>query len=126
MPAQRLIAALGSDPAVVRTVFDFVWREGRDPGDPAELAVLAARLGVEDAEALVAARDAKATLRAATAAAIALGVFGVPTLAVGRELFWGVDAMPLAEAYLADGRLFEDGEMARLAALPVGVSRRRD
>ena len=124
LPVQRLIAALGSDPAVVRTVFDFVWREGRDPGDTAELAVLAARLGVEDAEALVAARDAKATLRAATAAAIALGVFGVPTLAVGRELFWGVDAMPLAEAYLADGRLFEDGEMARLASLPVGVSRR--
>ncbi len=125
LPAQRLVMALDCDPGVVRAVFDFVWREGRDPGDPAELAALAARLGVEDFEALGAARDAKAALRAATEAAIALGVFGVPTLSVGGELFWGIDAMPLAEAHLADGRLFEAGEMARLASLPVGVSRRR-
>lgn len=126
LAAQRLVTALGSGPEVVRAAFEFVWRESRDPGDPAELAALAARLGVGDAEVLIAARDAKSALRSATDQAIALGVFGVPTLSIGRALFWGLDAMPMAEAYLADGALFGTGEMARFAGLPVGVSRRRE
>jgi hypothetical protein len=73
----------------------------------------------------VAERDAKAALRAATDGAAASGVFGVPTLMVGGELFWGVDALPLAEAYLADRTLFARDEMVRLAQLPAGVERRR-
>ncbi len=122
--AQRLVTALGADPRTVRIVFDFVWNEGRDPGEPAELAALCRRLGVDDYEALVATRGAKATLRATTDDAVAAGVFGVPTLAVAEELFWGVVAMPLAEAYLKDRGLLTRDEMARLAELPVGVERR--
>lgn len=125
LAAQRLITALDARPEVVRTVFDFVWAEGRDPGEPSELAALAERLGVADAEALIARTDAKARLRAATESAAGEGVFGVPTLSVDGEIFWGVDAMPLAEAFLADRDLFASAEMARLPTLPVGVERRR-
>jgi 2-hydroxychromene-2-carboxylate isomerase len=125
LPAQRLVTALASAPSVVRSVFDFVWAEGRDPGDPAELAALCARLGVDDYDALVAERDAKAALRAATDEAAAAGVFGVPTLLIRGEVFWGVDAMPLAAAYLQDSDLLARGEMARLASLPTGVTRQR-
>ena len=32
-------------------------------------------------------------------------MFGVPTLRIGTELFWGVDAIPMAEAYLGDRAL---------------------
>ncbi len=120
----RLLAALDGRLDAVRAAFDFVWAEGRDPSDPAERTALCERLGVEDFDALIARQDAKARLRAWTEAAIAAGVFGVPTLAVGGELFWGVDAMPLAEAALDDPGLLERGEMARLAALPVGVARK--
>ena len=79
--------------------------------------------GVGDYEALVAERGAKDRLRAWTDGAVAAGVFGVPTLAVGDALFWGVDAMPMAERYLDDPGLLARGEMARLAGLPVGVWR---
>ena len=78
-----------------------------------------------DYEGLATAQDAKAALRATTEAATAAGVFGVPTLRIGTELFWGVDALPMAEAYLADPGLFASGEMARLADLPIGVERKR-
>ncbi len=125
LDALRLLAALNGRLDAVRATFDFVWAEGRDPGDPAERTALYARLGVEDYEALVAQQDAKARLRAWTEAAIAAGVFGVPTLAVGGELFWGVDAMPMAEAALDDPGLLARGEMARLTDLPVGVERKR-
>jgi 2-hydroxychromene-2-carboxylate isomerase len=102
LSVQRLICALGAEPGTVRAAFDFVWREGRDPSEPAELGALCARLGVADYGALIEARNAKATLRAAPEAAIAAGVFGVPTLLIGGEVFWGLDAIPFAEAYLRD------------------------
>lgn len=125
LEVQRLLTALGAMPAAVRAAFAFIWEEGRDASEPQEFAALCGRLGVADYESLLARHGAKDGLRAATEAAIAAGVFGVPTLRIGSELFWGVDAMPMAEAYLADPTLFEDGEMARLAALPFGVERKR-
>ena len=118
----RLLTALGAPPPAVRTVFDFIWSEGRDPGDPAEFAALRGRFADRDLQGLP---DAKAALREATEAAIAAGVFGVPTLKIGAELFWGLDAVPMAEAWLEDRSLFSRGEMARIAELPVGVERRR-
>jgi 2-hydroxychromene-2-carboxylate isomerase len=118
----RLLTALGATPAAVRIAFDFVWREGRDPSDPAEFAALRERL--PDAEGRDP-DDAKAGLREATDAAVAAGVFGVPTLRIGTELFWGVDAIPMAEAYLGDRALLGRGEMARLPHLPSGVELRR-
>lgn len=115
----RLLAATDEPaPSVVRQAFEFVWREGRDPSDPAELGVLAARLDHPDPDA---GRD---RLRRWTEEAAQHGVFGVPTLQIGAELFWGADAMPLAEAYLADRDILTRGEMARLGILPVGVTRR--
>lgn len=125
LAVQRLLTGLGAPGPAVRAAFEFVWAEGRDPSDPVELAALGARLGVADAAALADAPAAKAGLRAATEEAIAAGVFGVPTLLAGTELFWGADAMDWAEACLADPDLLRRGEMARLAALPVGVERRR-
>ncbi len=123
--AQRLITALGATPGAVRAVFEFVWAEGRDPGDAAEFAALGARLGLGDAVATAEAPAVKQALREATDQAASAGVFGVPTLQVGAELFWGVDALPMAGAYLDDPTLFDRGEMARLAALPVGVERQK-
>ena len=120
LEALRLLTALRGDPAAVQTAFAFIWGEGRDPHE--EFAALRERLPPVSDDALEA---AKGELRAATESAIAAGVFGVPTLAVGHELFWGADAMPMAEAFLADPALFQRGEMARLATLPTGIERRR-
>ncbi|TDH64501.1 2-hydroxychromene-2-carboxylate isomerase [Dankookia rubra] len=125
LEVQRLLTALGATPAAVRTAFAFIWQEGRDPGEPQEFAALCERLGVADYEELVAAQDARTALRATTEAATAAGIFGVPTLRIGGEIFWGSDAMPMAEAYLACPGLFDGGEMARLASIPAAVERRR-
>lgn len=121
LDVMRLLTALRGEPEAVRTAFAFIWAEGRDPAAPGEFDALRARLPAVDDSALTAAKD---QLRAATEEAVARGVFGVPTLAIGEELFWGADAMPMAEAFLADPALFQHGEMARLADLPFGVARR--
>ena len=119
----RVLTALDARPDAVRALFDLIWREGRDPQAPQTLALARERLGVEDFDALIEAHKAKAKLRVATEAAIASGVFGVPTLALDEELFWGTDAMGLARAYLANPRLFEDEEMRRVDRLPTGAVR---
>ena len=56
--------------------------------------------------------------------AIARGVFGVPTVAVGGELFWGFDTFPMIQDFLADPALFESPEMRRLAQVAYGIPRR--
>lgn len=121
----RVLTTLEGRPDAVRTLFDLIWRDGRDPQSAQTLALARERLGVGDFDALIEGHDAKAKLRIATDAAIASGVFGVPTLGLGDELFWGTDAMALARAYLADPRLFEEKEMRRVEHLPTGAVRPR-
>lgn len=121
LPVLRLTIALGATVPVVRTIFEFIWREGRSIDD--ERAALAEALGVRDADALV--TDAvKLTLRRNGEEAIAAGVFGVPTFVVGRDLFWGEDATGLLRDYLRDPRLFDTPEMRRIDTLPVAALRR--
>ncbi|MGC2372243.1 MAG: 2-hydroxychromene-2-carboxylate isomerase [Solirubrobacteraceae bacterium] len=69
--------------------------EGLDLGIPAHVLQAAERAGLDPAEVERATRDPeiKLALREATDAAHALGVFGVPTIAVGSELFWGDDRL---------------------------------
>jgi 2-hydroxychromene-2-carboxylate isomerase len=78
----------------------------------------------KEMERRIAAPEIKAALRANTDAALARGVFGVPTFAIDDELFWGDDATDMFLDYLADPEKFRSGEMARLAALPIGQARK--
>ncbi|GAB3359012.1 DsbA family protein [Lysobacter tyrosinilyticus] len=122
LAALRLCVAAGSTVAAVDALFDWIWKDGH-AGDSIEaLAPVAATLGVDAATAQ--GEAAKAQLRANTEAAIAAGVYGVPTLAVGEHLFWGNDAHGFAVAAMRNPAVLEDPEMQRVGALPVGVQRR--
>lgn len=54
---------------------------------------------------LAASGEANAALKAETAAAEALGIFGSPTFTVGRELFWGDDRLEDAVSWYRVGRV---------------------
>jgi 2-hydroxychromene-2-carboxylate isomerase len=123
LAALRLIIAAGSDRRSVGVALDAVFRDGRDVADPAVIAELAGVLGV-DPQALQS-PVVKQRLRDNTSWASGLGIFGVPTLVVDGELFWGHDAFDMALNYLADPQSFADREMRAVDTLPVGVSRRR-
>jgi 2-hydroxychromene-2-carboxylate isomerase len=121
LPALRLALAAGNTAEVTTALYDWIWAEGGDASSAEALAPLAARLGVDPAA--LSADTVKATLRTNTQAAIAAGVFGVPTLAVDDALFWGHDAHEFALAAIDDPGLLQDREMQRLASLPIGISR---
>src|SRR5512140_161479 len=117
----RLAIACDCHPDAVHRIFRFVWRDGRLPDLPIEWAELIDALGMPDAEARIATTEVKDALRRNTDEAIARGVFGVPTIAVGNELFWGADATAMARDYIAAGARYDDPEYARVSNLPVGV-----
>jgi 2-hydroxychromene-2-carboxylate isomerase len=126
LPLLRLAIACDCMPEAVHRIFRFVWRDGRLPDLPIEWAELTGELGLVDADVRIASREVKDELRRNTDEAIARGVFGVPTLAIVNELFWGADATAMAAEYVAAGCRFVDPEYARVAALPVGAVRRGD
>ena len=121
----RLLTALNGNEAAVTTAFRLVWGEGRDVNDPAVLREVADAAGRLDTLALIGEPAVKDRLRQATEEAVAAGVFGVPSLVIDGEVFWGVDAMPMAQDYLADPAAFRSGEMARVSTLPEGIQRQR-
>lgn len=117
----RLALACGASAPAIRTIFDELWSTGADPADPARFARLLEKLGrkQEDLDT-PAIKDA---LRANTEEAVQRGVFGVPTLEVDGELFWGADAMDFVKAFLAEPSVLRNDEMRRLDAMPVGAAR---
>ena len=123
LPLLRLAIACDCTPEAVHRIFRFVWRDGRLPDLPIEWAELVHDLGAPDAAARIAAPEVKAELRRNTDEAIARGVFGVPTIAVGDELFWGDDATAMAVDYAMGGSRYDDPEYARVSSLPVGAAR---
>jgi len=113
--------------ALVDALFRAVWAESRDVGDPEVVAEVASGIGLDGA-ALVAAAgqpEAKARLRAQTDAAIAAGVFGVPSMQVGREVFWGYDDLPYLELHLAGTDPLPPAGEAPPARPPASAMRRR-
>ncbi len=119
----RLAIVADCEPSAVRRIFRFVWRDGRLGDLPIEWAELTSELDIPDAASRIASSEIKDALKKNTDDAIARGVFGVPTLAIGDELFWGVDATAMAADYIAQGCKFTDAEMTRVASLPAGVQR---
>jgi len=121
--ALRLAIALGSTRAVAETIFNRIWQRGDLPDDAAGWAALQAALEVVDGEALISTLEVKAELRDNGEAAIAAGVFGVPTFIVDGHLFWGVDAIDMLIDYL-DGRLnMTDAAAQRVRALQPSATR---
>jgi 2-hydroxychromene-2-carboxylate isomerase len=99
------IYAFGADRGRQFTLAAFraAFRDGCDLALPEQVMRAAATVGLEEAAVADAARDpaVKLALRTATEAARERGVFGVPTLAVGDELFWGDDRLLDAAAACA-------------------------
>jgi 2-hydroxychromene-2-carboxylate isomerase len=78
---------------VVEALMRHVWQAGgADPNEPGRLQALTAVLAPQRDPA---SEEVKAELRALTDAAVARGLFGVPTFEALGRLYWGLDALPM-------------------------------
>jgi len=100
---------------LIDALFAAVWVDCRDVSEAREVVALASGVGL-DGERMVQLAgepEAKQRLSDTTGEAIESGVFGVPTMAVGGELFWGYDDFPHLERFLSgDDPLDRSGEEA--------------
>jgi len=111
---------------VVETLFRHGWGDGGDLGAASALGLALDAAGLDGSRLLERASGEapKALLRAATDAAIARGVFGIPTVVTRGELVWGFDRMPHLELILSGNDPLTGRDLAPLASLGSAADRR--
>ena len=108
-PARIVLWLKARDPALAARVIKAFYRafftEGVDISDPDTAASIAAREGVNVAEARAAVDEPamKDALKREVEQAIGRGVFGSPFVFVDGEPFWGLDRFDQVERWLATG-----------------------
>ena len=116
---------------VITALFDASWANGIDLGSADEIGEALDLAGLDGRRLVKAASqpEAKEALRRETERAIALGVFGIPTMVVEDELFWGLDQLQYLALYL-DGKdplasiaEPEPGALGRAVVRPGSVGR---
>lgn len=109
--------------ALVTRLYAATWAESRDVGSAEVVDALAAEVGVRDVAARIRDPAVKERLLRASREAIELGVFGVPTMIVDGELFWGNDSFPHLERFLAGDDPVKPGDEARWASVEPSAER---
>lgn len=120
----RTAIAMGSKREAIATIFDFLWKEGNDPAANDTVAELGTKLAVDDLDQRAHNPAVKEKLKQNGEEALRRGVFGVPTLVLDDELFWGSDSLEMFSAYLGNRELFQTTEMRRISDLPAGQQRK--
>ena len=120
IPLLRLCIAAGCSKKAVDSIFKCIWEEGLVFDDPDHWNTFcnAVGLSVFEANELISKPEIKSELITNGENAIKRGVFGVPTLIVDGQLFWGYDSTSLVLDYLTNSGLFNSPAMKRLETLP--------
>jgi 2-hydroxychromene-2-carboxylate isomerase len=106
-PLRAIVWAGEEDPALAKALtlalYEIVFVRGQALNDPAVVAEAVSACGLDRGalEAGIERPEVKAALRASTAEAIARGVTGIPTVAIGDTLYWGDDRLEDAATSLA-------------------------
>ena len=120
IPLLRLCIAAGCSKKAVDSIFKCIWEEGLVFDDPDHWNTFcnAVGLSVFEANELISKPEIKSELITNGENAIKRAVFGVPTLIVEGQLFWGYDSTSLVLDYLTNSGLFNSPAMKRLETLP--------
>ncbi len=103
----RVMVAAGADVVpYVEAILTAMWEDGRNTGDPEAVAAVMGEAGLDAAGLLARAQtdEVKQKLAANTQAAVDRGVFGIPTMFVGSEMFFGKERLGQVESCLLTGQ----------------------
>lgn len=119
--------SVGERNALVDGLFKAVWVDREHVSEPEVVVQVANRAGLNGERLVADAQQtaSKARLRARTDKAIEEGVFGVPAMIVGDELFWGYDDLPYLELLLAGRDPLSSGGLEVPTGAPQASARRR-
>ncbi len=114
---------------IVDAIFQHVWCCGLEATDAERMAELQCQLtqlmqqSQPHFQIDIQSPEVKQQLLQQTQTAIDLGLFGVPSMVVDGQLFWGQDALPMLRAYLEGDAWFESSDWRDVGQLPVGIRR---
>ena len=116
----RLCIAADCSEKAVDAIFKCVWVEGLSGDDPSNWERFCEAVNIPESEALdkISSPEIKQELKLNGEKALEQGIFGVPTLVMDGNLFWGFDSTDMAIEYIYDEKLFGSSEMKRLETLP--------
>ena len=117
--AQRLLVQERADWAMVERAFEFVWVLGKDPN--LHVSDFCTHLHLDPTTPRPDSAQTKAALIANTQEALDRGAFGVPTLALGKQIFWGVDTIDWVIDYLNQPEMFDQAAYLAAASVPNGL-----
>jgi 2-hydroxychromene-2-carboxylate isomerase len=103
LPAMRAVTyafSQGRGEELAMALMRAAFQRGVDHSIPENVVEIGRAAGFGDLTDAMRDPEVKLALRAATDAAHERGVFGVPTVAVGAELFWGDDRLEEASAFV--------------------------
>jgi 2-hydroxychromene-2-carboxylate isomerase len=133
LPLLRMAVATApnGEPAreVVETIFKHVWCSGLEATDAGRIDELQKKLtqlmqqSQPHFQMNIQSSEIKQNLQQQTQAAIDLDLFGVPSMVVDGQLFWGQDALPMLRAYLEGDAWFDSSDWRDVGNLPVGIRR---
>ena len=113
---------------LVTALYTAAWGEGRGIETPEQVGAVLTAAGF-DAQALLAAAatpEVKGRVRRNTEEALAQGTFGVPSVLVDGEMFWGVDSLGHLERFLEGRDPLTPADLARWQHLPATATRGQD
>jgi 2-hydroxychromene-2-carboxylate isomerase len=113
--------------AVITALFEAVWVKGLHVSEPEVIEKIGDELGLDGRILVAQARtpEIKGQLRRQTEDAIGRGVFGVPSMEVNDEVFWGYDDFPYLELNLAGKDPLDKAEWERWISSPKSSAMRR-
>jgi 2-hydroxychromene-2-carboxylate isomerase len=115
-PAQRS--------ALIDALYRAAWATGVGITEASVVQRIASEVGLPgDAVKRAQEADIKARIRAGSDDAVARGMFGVPTMLVDDQMFWGCDSLPHLAYYLAHGDVVSAEMIATWEQLPAGAVR---
>jgi len=127
LPSLRATLLDMEDPTrerLVTALFRATWAQSRDVGSAAVVAEVCAGAGVPDALERIRDPEIKQRLLQASREAIDSGVFGVPTMIVDDELFWGTDSFPHLARYLRGDDPVRPEDVEAWLAVPPSAQRK--
>ncbi len=126
LPYLRLSIAMNNEPELVDAIFRTIWNLEHDPATESGRQAIWNKIGIPDADSLIDNTQIKEKLISNTRQAIEQGVFGVPTIVVDEEHFWGLDSFDMLLDYLACPNLFDSESMMRLDHIDYGGKSKTD
>jgi 2-hydroxychromene-2-carboxylate isomerase len=123
LPFLRLTIARECDAGVISQLFQYIWVESAEDPEFYSTTAISRVTGFEHTVDKIDDDSVKQKLRSFTDEAIARGVYGVPTIAIGEMLFWGLDMTDMALDYLDHPAKFSEEEYLRISALPIAQAR---